>query len=325
MDKSSVVILLATFNGAKYLKKQLNSIINQTHLNWELVIRDDGSNDNTIEIIKYYEGIDKRISYIQTQSNIHGACANFSELYKWTKENKEIEYLMFSDQDDIWLSNKIEKSMSYLKSSEQKYPNLPILIYSNLKLIDENDDYIKSSIKLLNNVGFNRIMVQNYVFGCTTIFNKQLFDLIDYIPKDAENHDYWVALVATAFGKALLMDDHTILYRQHASNVTSQGSSLHERYNRYVVNIDKQLKAFRLKHGMLHHFLTIYDKKVDASISNMTTKYLESYKKNRFQTLFEIIRYKLYRMGLLQTISLFYIILFYYKSVKFEGSGPKSE
>ena len=108
---SKIEILMATYNGEKYIREQIDSIISQTYSNWTLLIRDDVSKDDTVKIIKEYEKKDKRIKLLEDNKGNLGFVKNFEELLK----NSSEDFIMFSDQDDYWLEDKIEKYINELK------------------------------------------------------------------------------------------------------------------------------------------------------------------------------------------------------------------
>ena len=104
-----VSILLSAYNGSKYIKEQLDSIFNQTYKNIEIIVRDDGSSDNTIEILKSYN-----IKPIDTKINL-GAMGSFEELLKYALQNSNSDYFMFCDQDDVWDTKKVEKTLAKME------------------------------------------------------------------------------------------------------------------------------------------------------------------------------------------------------------------
>ena len=132
--KNKVCVLLSTYNGEKFLEKQLNSLFSQTYKNFDLLIRDDGSNDNTINILEKY-----KINYLKGK-NI-GVIKSFFKLLEIAL-HKEYEYFLFCDQDDIWELDKIEKQLFFISSKNQK---LPILVHSDMQIIDEKDKIISES------------------------------------------------------------------------------------------------------------------------------------------------------------------------------------
>lgn len=216
-----VDILMATYNGSKYLSEQINSIVNQTYKNWMLYIRDDGSDDDTLNIIKEFsDKYPDKIILIEDNKSGLGAKNNFAELLLYSKN----KYCMFCDQDDIWLNNKIEISINNMISAENLYGNrTPILVHTNLKVVDENLKILDNSywkFQGLNgsNRKINKLMVENNITGCTMIINKALKEKIVNIPKYAIMHDWWIGLIASTLGKIVPIQESTILYRQHGNN-----------------------------------------------------------------------------------------------------------
>ena len=196
--KTKIDILLATYNGAQYISEQIESIINQTNTNWNLIIRDDGSVDNTINIIEGYVSLyPDQITFVKdTQINL-GASMNFSKLV----ESSNAEYIMFCDQDDIWKSNKIEITLNEIKKLE--YPGhdkLPLMVFSDLSIVDENLNVIAESLwkfqKLDPNISqtLYQILAQNVVTGCTIMINKQAATQFFPVPTKHILHDHWIAV-----------------------------------------------------------------------------------------------------------------------------------
>lgn len=213
-----IAILLATYNGEKYLEEQLLSLLAQTNNNWVTYIHDDGSMDNTVQIIddycKKYPDKFVKIEGLPTG----GAKNNF---YFLMRQIYAPGYF-FCDQDDVWLPNKIEKSLSLIDLDS----DIPEMVYSDLKLVDANKRVIAES--MWDFLGFNnehltmnRLIVRNTVTGCTIAMNNKLWELmlkyenINNIPM----HDKWAALIALKFGTVKYTKEQLVLYRQHEGNV----------------------------------------------------------------------------------------------------------
>jgi len=220
-DLPLVEILMATYNGEKFIEEQLNSILSQSYTNWKLIIRDDNSTDNTQKIInKYIRLYPDKIFLIKNDIKRIGACQNFSKLLEYS----QAKYIMFSDQDDIWFNNKIEVSLNKIRELEKNYgEHTPILIHTDSKVVDENCNIIAESFWKYQNINpkatqFNRLLIQNVVTGCTMIINKSLKNKTLPISKKAIMYDWWIALVASCFGVIEILDFPTLYYRQHSSN-----------------------------------------------------------------------------------------------------------
>jgi glycosyltransferase involved in cell wall biosynthesis len=212
-----VDILLATYNGQEYLREQLNSILNQTFKNFNLIISDDNSTDKTYEILKEYEKKDGRIKLFKQEKN-SGVVNNFEFLL----ENVTNEFFMFADQDDIWKENKIEKSLEKLKSESAD------LVYTDLEIVNEKLDVIYPSywkykgiyrkIKKFNN--YEALYLNNFITGCTILARSENISKILPLPKTTKYvlHDYWTALMISQVGKIAYVEEPTIMYRQHKNN-----------------------------------------------------------------------------------------------------------
>ena len=211
-----VDILLATYNGEKYIREQIDSILNQTHKEFRLLISDDGSSDSTRDILNEYKAKDDRIEVFMQEENL-GVVKNFEFLLG----KVEAKYYMFSDQDDIWKSEKIEKS---LKKIEEGFD----LVYSDLEVVDENlnvtyESYWKlkgiyKKIKKYNN--FESLYLNNFITGCTVISKKELIDSFMPLPNISKFvlHDYWISLIISQNGKIAYVEEPLIKYRQHKNN-----------------------------------------------------------------------------------------------------------
>lgn len=252
IDENTVAVCMATYNGAAYLKEQIESILAQTYSNFVLFIRDDGSKDETLQILKEYrENYPERIELIESASNgKKGSKHNFAAILSYVKAEYDFRYFMFSDQDDKWLPEKIEKSMKAMKRSEidtdagkntsektvcpaeendksgikDNYSCKPILIHTDLRVVDENLNTLGESFiryRALNpeTKDLSHLLVQNNATGCTMLWNKALNDLICMEDDRVAMHDWWFVLAACCFGEIIFVNEATVLYRQHGDNV----------------------------------------------------------------------------------------------------------
>lgn len=216
-------ILLATFNGEKHLSSQIDSILSQTYCNWRLLIHDDGSNDKTLDIIdEYVKEYSEKIFLLDDGIIGLGARNNFSHLLS----NTNAKYIMFCDQDDIWLPNKIEQTLKSMNAVERKNKgNLAIGIFTDQKIVGANLKTIATSAwayqgngpKVINDIMY--LSLRNYITGCTLMINSQAKELSTPIHSDAIMHDWWIGLCILKNGGILhAINTPTILYRQHEDN-----------------------------------------------------------------------------------------------------------
>lgn len=223
-DISTALILMSTYNGEKFLAAQIDSIISQTFERWVLIIRDDGSTDGTVEIIKKYCQTDPRILFLKDDLGNLNILKSFSVLMQKASTREE-DFIFFCDQDDVWLSNKLALQVSLLRNLENKYgPDNPILVHSDLRVVDNNLNEIHSSYlgfeKIKRNTVFplKTLLINNFVTGCTLGMNRKLLKISTPIPDNAFMHDWWCALCAATAGKIGFIDEATLLYRQHRQN-----------------------------------------------------------------------------------------------------------
>lgn len=217
MDEQ-IDILLATYNGEKYLKEQIDSILNQTYKNIRLIVSDDCSKDETSIILKEYEKTDDRVKVYIQQQNL-GVVKNIEFLL-----NKvESKYYMLSDQDDFWLENKVEKSLEKLRATDAD------LVFGDLEVVDKDlntmydsfGDYMKLNDKIHKYINSDRLnYIYNCVTGCTVLAKKETIDYILPLPTVSKYviHDYWIGLMVSIHGKVAYMDEKYIKYRQHGNN-----------------------------------------------------------------------------------------------------------
>lgn len=206
-----VQVLMSTYNGEKYIKEQIVSILEQEEVEVTLLIRDDGSTDNTIKIINDIAQKNDNVS-LYIGENV-GPARSFMNLIE---NSEDVSYYAFSDQDDVWDSKKLISAINKMKDKQSE----PTLYMSALQIVDENlkDVGIK---KVQGNFSFEGEMIKNFATGCTQVFNKELCDILkEYIPNYIIMHDSWITRVCYAIGGNVIIDEQSyIKYRQHTNNV----------------------------------------------------------------------------------------------------------
>jgi glycosyltransferase involved in cell wall biosynthesis len=252
--KSKLAILLATYNSQRFLEEQLGSLYRQTNDNWILYIRDDGSTDGTLEIINTYKNKYSNIVLFDDSKTGLGAMKSFLTLLK----NVESDYYMFCDHDDVWLPNKVELSLNKIIQTESEYPERPIIVHTDLKVVDRNLELINPSFWQMSaikpNVIENKNIIQvfNCVTGCTMIFNNNVKVVSFPYVEEAPMHDWWIALQTLKNGGVIKnIEVATILYRQHGNNEVGARNVTFD----YFVNKIKGLKRTLQLHSQHINFL----------------------------------------------------------------------
>ncbi|MDX8377108.1 MAG: glycosyltransferase family 2 protein, partial [Mariprofundales bacterium] len=191
--------------------------------NLYIYIRDDGSSDETVLLIQKLESQYSNIHYIDDGLGNLGASGNFAHLLN-IASNKDGDYVLFADQDDVWFSDKISQQMQRMLILEQQYPNIPMLIHSDMEVVDANLQQIHPSFMVYQGINHESnnplqvLLAQNFVTGCTMMINRSLLELALPIPKEALMHDWWLALCAAVFGRIEYIDKPLVKYRQHGNN-----------------------------------------------------------------------------------------------------------
>lgn len=282
IENKKIDILMATYNGEKYLVEQLDSIINQTYHNWNLLIRDDNSTDKTLEIIQNYHKKDKRIKILKDNKGNLGIVRNFEELLK----SSESEFIMFSDQDDIWVENKLDM---YLKMIE-KIKNKGFMIHSDAILFDKNKSNILKDTfisKKAINRGLENVFFNYFVQGATILISKEIKNFILPFPKEVYLHDRYIHLISELFFERIFVNKALIYYRQHGDNQIGAKNTIRELLSkRYFDERDRQLiKVIYNKYGSL---LTDDKKKLIEEYFKIT-----DIKKNRFNRFLNLKKSKI--------------------------------
>lgn len=175
IDHETIAICMATYNGDNYLREQIDSILSQTNQNWVLFVRDDNSTDSTLQILQQYASLyQNKIVLIEDPSLAGGSAKqNFASILSWVSKRYSFSYFMFSDQDDVWLDTKIEKSLQFMKDNESDR-SVPLLVHTDLTVVDRQLSVLDASFfhyrKLdPHQTKLCRLLVQNNVTGCTML------------------------------------------------------------------------------------------------------------------------------------------------------------
>ena len=248
-----VLVMLATYNGEKYLKEQINSILNQKNVDVYIRASDDLSTDNTLNILSEYKNKYSNFDFTINEKN-KGFTYNFLDLIYIS--NDEFDYYAFCDQDDVWLDNKLSKAIEKIQLENNKSG---ILYCSNLKLVDKNlKEYGLQEKKSILNINRYCGLTSNIATGCTCVFDKKLFLKVKkYYPNSIYLHDYWIYLIAQYTGTVVYDYNSYILYRQHENNQIGS--------NKKFFTKSKISNFFHPKHktsDLLKKFLFYYEKDI---------------------------------------------------------------
>lgn len=277
MENKKVAILMSTYNGEKYLKEQLDSLIKQTYKNIEIYIRDDGSKDNTIKIVKEYKKNHDNIILVEGK-NI-GFISSFFELFKLCNN---ADYYAYCDQDDVWMEDKIKRAVQFLENTDKEKP---ALYFSNSDYYDTNMNYLATAPKkkLYN---FRNSLVECVTQGMTMVINDTTRKtIIENKPDICLFHDWWTYMICSGFGQIVYDDKSLVKYRRHNSSVTVEGKTKKElfiwRVKKFLLgdslkDIKKQLQEYEKFYG---EKLNEKDKKLLKLFTNKKYNFINALKK----------------------------------------------
>ncbi len=213
-----IAVLMATYNGEKYLAAQMDSLLNQTFQNWHLYIHDDGSKDGTVSVLKKYaEETPGKITLIDAPPT--GSAKNN---FMFLLNTVEAPYIMFCDQDDVWVGDKIKKTFQFMKEMEG---NEPALVFTDLQVVDQSGHLIAPRMSGYQKLNLKKnkpedFLAENVVTGCTVMINRKMATLARKAADTSRiiMHDWWMAIIAARFGVIACINEPLIQYRQHGIN-----------------------------------------------------------------------------------------------------------
>lgn len=209
-----VDIIIATYNGEKYVGQQLLSIMAQTYGDWRCIIHDDGSTDDTVNIVKSFCQKDSRITIVEDGIALHSAAQNFMHTLQYSHS----DFVCFCDQDDVWFDNKIEVLH---KAISQKDNTIPQVVFSNSYVYEYPSNKITGKATLAFPRKLEEFFFLNAgVQGAAGIFNSKMREVLSRPLKPLAMHDYYLTLSGICLGNIDYVDDCLMLYRNHSSNVT---------------------------------------------------------------------------------------------------------
>lgn len=294
-----VAILLSTYNGAAFLREQLDSLIGQTYENWVIHASDDGSSDETLEILAAYQkelGTDRLVIW---EGPRRGFSANFLSLLK--RPTLDASFFAYCDQDDVWESDKLEQAMLWCQPIPSSQP---ALYCSRTQLIDEDGHPIGLSPLFSATPTFRNALVQSIAGGNTMLFNVATRNLL-MKTRDEDHiisHDWWTYLVVAGCGGAIFYDANpSIGYRQHGKNLIGSNASFTDRLTR----LRKMMAGtFRTWNDANLHAMKPLQPYLSADSQQALALFAQARQSNLFKRMILILRSGVYRQTLLGNLGL---------------------
>lgn len=264
MQSKRIEILMAAYNGAPYIREQIDSILQQTDTNWHLTISDDGSTDGTDVIIdEYARRYPDRVQRVYSGRRFGGAKDHFF----WMTERCDADYIAYCDDDDTWKADKLEELRKAMQDAEERLGNdMPFLVFSDQTVTDEKLNMLATSLmryqkQYFEHFDYRSILLQNVVTGGAMMINRALARLALQCADTSQviMHDWWMAAVAARFGEIVYIDEPLGMYRQHGSNSVGAKNVGSAGYVRRMLSHPAHVrKAMRCKKGQAAVFEQTY-------------------------------------------------------------------
>jgi len=308
---SLVSIIIATYNGEKYIAEQIDSILKSSYQDVEIYICDDGSQDGTMDILREYEDKYPDIIHVNQNEKNLGVTLNFLEAICRTTT----DYVMLCDQDDVWKIDKIAMTLKRMRHMEaQLDKKLAMAVFTDAKVVDAglntiDDSFFKSSHLNPRKTDLPHLLMENKLIGCTIMINASLRKVIQGfdLPVYAKLHDGWIGLIASSIGKIGYIDETTLLYRQHENNVVGNQTFISYIKDR-MSSLKKQKEALNILQRQAQEFLYLYGSIISDDNKVIISKFANLSNVSILQRRLDIIRYGYFKTGLIRNIGLMIII-----------------
>lgn len=304
----TVGIVMAAYNSEKFIGEQLDSILSGTYQDIHIYVRDDGSTDNTVSIVKEYEQkYPCKVQLVENKQN-GGLVKNFLTGVMEAKEN----YIMFSDHDDVWLPDKVKVTLEAMQEAEASEGEQPIVVFTDNTIVDGDlkplgASFYERSHFDFNQMGLSYMLMENKLIGCTMMINRSLAEKIKVLPDHARVHDWWIALIAAAFGKIVFVNEQTMLYRQHGSNVIGNRS-----FSKYVTDAAKSLKKQKEKilqtEKQAEDFLKIYEAELSVEQKKLVADFAHLEQYSFFKRKILVLKNKYLKSGFIRNIGVLLVV-----------------
>jgi glycosyltransferase involved in cell wall biosynthesis len=302
---------MATYNGEKYVDEQINSILASNYQDLELFIYDDGSKDNTVSILRNYENqYPGKVHVYQNDSNL-GHLMNFMHALSVTTA----DYIMFSDQDDVWNSNKAALTIKRMKHMEAQFgKDIPLVVFTDAIVVDQDLNSLNRSFFCSGHLNpyrtdLGHLLMENKLIGCTVMVNAALRRVLlsKPLPRKARFHDWWIALIAASYGKIGFVKEGTLLYRQHGGNVVGDTGFAAYVKNR-ISGLQQQREALEALYLQAGEFLELYGDTLSEKNREIIQNFAALPEKNFLDRRITILHYGFLKSGLLRNIGLLIIV-----------------
>lgn len=280
MKEPTVLILLAAYNGAGYIRPMVDSLLAQDYPSIQIILSDDGSSDATPEILEQYASDHPRtIKHYHSGQRFGCAQKHFVHLLDTFRD---ADYIMFCDQDDIWHSDKVRRTLALMRQTE--VPGVPALVHTDLRVVDRDGEerspsFCEQSDLDGSRTALRQLLVQNVVTGCTVMINRALAELacsVDLACAEMLMHDWWLALLASACGSIGFLNEATIDYRQHGNNSVGAKDVRSPAYLLHRLRSQKMRDAMSRAAEQAENFLHCYSQVLSEEQKELVAAFAET-------------------------------------------------
>lgn len=305
--REQVHIVLATYNGERFLREQMDSVLAQTYENITVEVCDDGSTDGTAAIVREYEDQDDRVKLHLNPKNL-GYVKNFLEGVK----RCQAPYVMLCDQDDIWKQDKVEKTLRAMQDAEKNMTGKPVLVFTDAVNFDSETGedlgfFHETSHLDVKRVDTAHLFMENKCIGCTMMMNRAILSYLEELPEEIRVHDWWLALICSHFGTIEYVPQATLRYRQHEGNQIG-GSSYTGYLKKRLAHIREQRKALLQTYRQGAAFLRIFGKQMNRKQRVVAENFAGMEQTGFFGRRYRILRYGYKKSGWFRNIGLFLLV-----------------
>lgn len=307
---SLIHIVLATYNGERFIREQLDSILEGTADDFSIEVCDDGSTDGTLEIVREYAGQYECIRIHENEKNL-GYARNFIEGIKRSGS----PYIMLCDQDDIWMPDKIARTLKAMKSLEEECrrgDGCPLLVFTDA--INYEDGTGKELGSFHQNSRLNvdktdpaHLLMENKCIGCTVMVNAAIIPYLETVPEEIRVHDWWLALICSCFGKIGYLPETTLQYRQHHDNMIG-GSGFFSYVKNRIINLKKQRAVLEQTFAQGKAFYLLFRDRLGEKEKRAVQGFSQMEEAGPLRRRWYVVRFGFYKSGLMRNIALFLIL-----------------
>lgn len=308
---STIAIIMATYNGEKYVREQVESILASSYQDFELFIYDDGSADQTVSILREYESRYPEKIHVKLNEVNLGHLMNFIHALSLTTA----DYIMFSDQDDVWKPDKAAVTLKRMRHMEAQLGKVtPLAVFTDAVVVDQNLNTLNASFFCSGHLNpcktdLPHLLMENKLIGCTVMVNAALRRVLQSrpLPQKARYHDWWLALIAASYGKIGYVREGTLLYRQHSGNVVGD-NGFHAYVKNRMSNLMKQREALAQSYEQADEFLGLYGDTLPKKQQEILSHFAGLPGKSFLERRLLLLHYGFFKTGFIRNVGLFIII-----------------